>query len=88
MSKASFSNGTGPGASISLAPETVRIRDALIEKFSGAPLEDMTNFMRCATDAKRCQALPLRVGNAVGRPLLHGIRNLGQMESRHLSQFL
>ena len=48
MSKASLSNGTGPGSSISLAPETVRIRDALIKKFSGAPLDDMTNFMTMA----------------------------------------
>ena len=48
MSKASLSNGTGPGSSISLAPETLRVRDALIEKFSGAPLEDMNNFMTMA----------------------------------------
>ena len=48
MSKASLSNGTGPGSSIPLAPETVRIRNALIEKFSGAPLDYMINFMTMA----------------------------------------
>ena len=48
MSKASLSNGNGPGSSIALAPETIRIRDALIEKFSGAPLEEMNNFMTMA----------------------------------------
>ena len=48
MSKASLSTGNGPGSSITLAPETIRVRDALIEKFSGAPLEDMNNFMTMA----------------------------------------
>ncbi len=48
MSKASLSTGNGPGSSIALAPETIRIRDALIEKFSGAPLEEMNNFMTLA----------------------------------------
>jgi hypothetical protein len=45
MSTASLSDGAGPGSSISLAPETIRVRNALIEKFSGEPLEDMQSFM-------------------------------------------
>ena len=45
MSTASLSDGVGPGSSISLAPETIRVRNALIEKFSGEPLEDMQSFM-------------------------------------------
>ena len=48
MSKASLSNGNGPGSSIALAPETIRVRDALIEKFNGAPLDEMNNFMTMA----------------------------------------
>ena len=48
MSQASLSTGNGPGSSIALAPETIRVRNALIEKFSGAPLEDMNNFMSLA----------------------------------------
>jgi len=48
MSKASLSDGAGPGSSISLAPETIRVRNALIEKFSGAPLDEMKNFMTMA----------------------------------------
>ena len=48
MSTASLSTGNGPGSSIALAPETIQIRDALIEKFSGAPLEEMNNFMTMA----------------------------------------
>ena len=45
MSTTSLSDGAGPGSSISLAPETIRVRNALIEKFSGEPLEDMQNFV-------------------------------------------
>ena len=45
MSTASLSDGAGPGSSISLAPETIRVRNALSEKFSGEPLEDMQNFV-------------------------------------------
>ena len=48
MSTASLSTGNGPGSSIALAPETIQIRDALIKKFSGAPLEEMNNFMAMA----------------------------------------
>ena len=48
MSKPSLSTGNGPGSSIALAPETIRVRNALIEKFSGAPLEEMSNFMTMA----------------------------------------
>ena len=76
MNKASLSNGTGPGSSISLAPETIRIRNALIEKFSGAPLDDMTNFMAMAlsneTDELR------RIGILAARIYLlrHRVANL------------
>jgi hypothetical protein len=48
MTIASLSTGNGPGSSIPLAPETIRVRNALIEKFNGAPLEEMSNFMTMA----------------------------------------
>ena len=48
MTIASLSTGNGPGSSIPLAPETIRVRNALIEKFSGAPLEEMSKFMTMA----------------------------------------
>ena len=48
MTAASLSTGNGPGSSIPLAPETIRVRNALIEKFKGAPLEEMSNFMTMA----------------------------------------
>ena len=48
MSRVSLQNGGGPGSSISLAPETIRVRNALIEKFTGEPLDEMNHFMNTA----------------------------------------
>ena len=76
MSKASLSDGTGPGSSISLAPETVRIRDALIEKFSGAPLEDMTNFMTMALSNETDELRRLGIIAARIYLLRHRVANL------------
>ena len=76
MSKASLSNGTGPGSSISLAPETVRVRDALIEKFSGAPLEDMTNFMTMALSNETDELRRLGILAARIYLLRHRVANL------------
>ena len=52
MSRASLQNGSGPGSSISLAPETIRVRNALIEKFTGEPLDEMNHFMNTALAAE------------------------------------
>ena len=76
MSKASLSNGTGPGSSISLAPETIRIRDALIEKFSGAPLDDMTNFMTMALSNETDELRRLGILAARIYILRHRVANL------------
>ena len=76
MSKASLSNGTGPGSSISLAPETVRIRNSLIEKFSGAPLEDMTNFMIMALSNETDELRRLGILAARIYILRHRVANL------------
>ena len=48
MSRVSLQNGGGPGSSISLAPETIKVRNALIEKFTGEPLDEMKHFMNTA----------------------------------------
>ena len=48
MSKISLQNGGGPGSSISLAPETIKVRNALIEKFTNEPLDEMNHFMSTA----------------------------------------
>ena len=76
MSRASLSKGTGPGSSISLAPETVRVRDALIEKFSGAPLDDMTNFMTMALSNETDELRRLGILAARIHLLRHRVANL------------
>jgi len=48
MSRVSLQNSGGPGSSISLAPETIKVRNALIEKFTGEPLDEMNHFMNTA----------------------------------------
>ena len=76
MTKASLSNGAGPGSSISLAPETIRVRDALIEKFSGEPLEDMTNFMTMALSNETDELRRLGILAARIYILRHRVANL------------
>jgi hypothetical protein len=53
MGKVSLQNGGGPGSSISLAPETIRVRNALIEKFTAEPLDEMNHFMNTALAAEK-----------------------------------
>ena len=53
MSRVSLQNGGGPGSSISLAPETIRVRNALIEKFTDEPLDEMNQFMNTALAAEK-----------------------------------
>ena len=53
MSRVSLQNGGGPGSSISLAPETIRVRNALIEKFTGEPLDEMNHFMNTTLAAEK-----------------------------------
>jgi len=48
MSRVSLQDGAGPGSSISLAPETIKVRNALIEKFTGESLDEMSHFMNTA----------------------------------------
>jgi len=52
MSRVSLQNGGGPGSSISLAPETIKVRNALIEKFTDEPLDEMNHFMNTALAAE------------------------------------
>jgi len=53
MSRVSLQDGAGPGSSISLAPETIKVRNALIEKFTGEPLDEMNHFMNTALASEK-----------------------------------
>ena len=100
MSKASLSTSSGPGSSISLAPETIRIRDALIEKFSSAPLEEMNDFMTMALSnekdefrrlgilAARIYVLRTRVANLKEFNRNPSLNSLPTLDTTMLSQNL
>lgn len=48
MKSASLSHGAGPGSTITLTAETIRVRDAIIEKFSDKSLPDLNSFIETA----------------------------------------
>jgi len=68
MSRVSPQNGGGPGSSISLAPETIKVRNALIEKFTGEPLDEINHFMNTALANEKDQLL--RIGILAARIFL------------------
>ena len=53
MKSAALTNGSGPGSSISLSPESIRVRDAIIEKFIDKSLDDLNYFLASALDTEK-----------------------------------
>ena len=53
MKSAALSNGSGPGSSIALSPTSIRVRDAIIEKFIDKPLDELNIFLTSALDTER-----------------------------------
>ena len=76
MSRVSISTGAGPGSSVSLAPETIRIRDALIEKFMGEPVDAMNQFMSQALQRETDEFRRLGILAARIYILRHRITNI------------
>ena len=46
MASATISNSGGPGSTIQLAPETIRVRDAVIARCENQTLEQMNEFVK------------------------------------------
>ena len=66
MKSASLSHGAGPGSTITLTAETIRVRDAIIEKFSDKSLAELNSFIETAlgteqNENKRLGILAARV---------------------------
>ena len=66
MNSASLTYGAGPGSTITLTAETIRVRDAIIEKFSDKSLAELNSFIETALatekdDNKRLGILAARV---------------------------
>ena len=53
MKSAALLNGSGPGSSIALSPTSIRVRDAIIEKFIDKSLDELNNFLISALDTER-----------------------------------
>lgn len=66
MKSASLSHGAGPGSTITLTAETIRVRDAIIDKFSDKSLPELNSFIETAlgteqNENKRLGILAARV---------------------------
>ncbi len=66
MNSASLTYGAGPGSTITLTAETIRVRDAIIEKFSDKSLAELNSFIETGLatekdDNKRLGILAARV---------------------------
>ena len=66
MKSATLTHGAGPGSTITLTPETINVRDAIIAKFSDKSLAELNNFIDTALstendDNKRLGILAARV---------------------------
>ncbi len=48
MKSASLSHGSGPGSNITLTAETIRVRDAIIDKFADKSLAELNSFIETA----------------------------------------
>ena len=53
MKSASLTFGAGPGSTITLTAETIRVRDAIIEKFSDKSLAELNSFIATALAAEK-----------------------------------
>jgi hypothetical protein len=80
MTRPNLFDSAGPGSSISLAPETLRIRDALIEKFIGEPLDEMNKFLSSALDREKDEERRLGILAARIYILRHRVQNLKDFE--------
>lgn len=50
MRSATLRNSSGPGSSIILTPETIKVRDKVIERFIDKPLSELTAFLHQTLD--------------------------------------
>ena len=52
MKSAALTYGSGPGSAIALSPTSVRVRDAIIEKFIDKSLDELNGFLASALDTE------------------------------------
>ena len=82
MASATISNSGGPGSTIQLAPETIRVRDAVITRCENQTLEQMNEFVKSllaneTDELKRLGVLAARV--FILRQRIHSLGAEGQI---------
>jgi hypothetical protein len=82
MASATISNSGGPGSTIQLAPETIRVRDAVIARCENQTLEQMNEFVKSllaneTDELKRLGVLAARV--FILRQRIHSLGTEGQI---------
>ena len=65
MKLASIKQGSGPGSSISLDQETIRVRNAVIKRFIDKPIDELNQFIEMELqteidETKRLEELSLK----------------------------
>ena len=53
MKSAALTHGSGPGSAIALSATSIRVRDAIIEKFIDKSLDELNNFLVSALDSEK-----------------------------------
>ena len=52
MKSAALTHGSGPGSAIALSATSIRVRDAIIEKFIDKSLDELNSFLASALDSE------------------------------------
>ena len=56
MKSAALTHGSGPGSAIALSATSIRVRDAIIEKFIDKSLDELNNFLALLWTARQMRA--------------------------------
>ena len=83
MARTTLSNSAGPGSSTPLAPQTIKVRDAVIAKCDGQSLDEMNEFVKGLLDREEDELK--RLGILAARVYILRQRIIALMESGALS---
>ena len=83
MARTTLSNSAGPGSSTPLAPETIKVRDAVIAKCNDQSLDEMNEFVKGLLDRETDELK--RLGILAARVYILRQRIMALMESGALN---
>ena len=72
MKSAALTHGSGPGSAIALSATSIRVRDAIIEKFIDKSLDELNNFLVSALDSEKDESK--RIGILAARVYIQRTR--------------